>query len=170
MAYVALKRQPGPGGVVRQPGDHMPEADAWRNPKLWVDTGHVLWVPNADIQDGRWKDFREFAMSGAGGLALKRLALADVGKLNGTPAPIPTKPAAPEPAPVAPPPPTQSEETEAPTPMLAPTHVEEARHPTREELEAMSAAELLGLARKLGHEVKEGTGKGKLVRMLAPAK
>lgn len=73
MAYISLRQQPGPNGTVRRPGDHMPEADAWPNPKLWVDRGHVRWVPDADVADGRWRDFEEFAKSGAGGRALKAL-------------------------------------------------------------------------------------------------
>ena len=78
MAYVALRQQPGPNGGVRRPGDHMPEADAWPNPKLWVSRGYVRWVSDADVVDGRWRGFEEFARSGAGGRALQALVAAGV--------------------------------------------------------------------------------------------
>lgn len=52
MAYVALKRWKG-----REPGEAVPEAAGWKNPKPWVDFGWVKEVPDAEIKNGRWVNF-----------------------------------------------------------------------------------------------------------------
>lgn len=63
MAYVALKRSPGPGGVMREPGDHMPEAQHWRNAHLWLEHKWIKEVPDAEIKKGRWTEYAKYCTS-----------------------------------------------------------------------------------------------------------
>jgi len=65
MPYIALKTFDGPGGVKRRPGDIVPEASTWKNPKPWENSGHVKFVSDAEIKGGRWMHYESFAGAGA---------------------------------------------------------------------------------------------------------
>lgn len=61
--WVAIRKIAGKEGREYLPGDAVPEATTWRNPRIW--TRWIKDVPDAEVVNGRWTRYEEVMLRGA---------------------------------------------------------------------------------------------------------
>lgn len=63
--YIALRCFEGRHGKKYRAGDAVPEALEWHNPVVWERSGAIRWVPDNEIENGRWRQYSNYAAGSA---------------------------------------------------------------------------------------------------------